>query len=120
MKNKSKKIRLSYKKEKFVIDLKICNWFEKFSGLMFSRREKAKSLLFDFKRPVKKAIHSYFVFFPFIAIWLNDKNKVIDFKIVKPFTSPTFPKKSFSKIIEIPINKKYEKIVGILVGDRKI
>ncbi|MEK6826879.1 MAG: hypothetical protein AABX99_00140 [Nanoarchaeota archaeon] len=73
---------------------------------MFSRREKAGILLFDFKEKQKIVIHSFFVFYPFVAIWLDEKNKVIDLKIVKPFTFCVSPKKSCFKLVEIPINKK--------------
>lgn len=112
-----KRIRLSFKGKKFEINLKMCNWFEKFSGLMFSKREKAQALLFDFKELTKIKIHSLFVFFPFVAIWLDDKNKIIDLKIVKSFNFFVSPGKSFCRLIEIPINKRYEKIIELLVGD---
>jgi uncharacterized membrane protein (UPF0127 family) len=107
-------------KKKIKINLKTCNHFEKFSGLMFARREKAKALLFDFKKPVRTPIHSYFVFFPFVAIWLDKENKLVKMKIIKPFTLIICPKKFFYKLVEIPINKNYEKIIKIVVGKRKI
>ena len=112
-----KRIKFNFKGKKFEIDLKVCNCFEKFSGLMFKRREKTNALLFDFEKPTKIRIHSLFVFFPFVAIWLDDKNRIIDLKIVKSFKFSVSPSKSFCKLIEIPINKKYEKIVELLVGD---
>ena len=107
-------------KKKIKIKVKTCNCFEKFSGLMFAKREKAKALLFDFKKPARTAIHSYFVFFPFVAMWLDKENKVIELKIVKSFTSPIRPKNSFYKLVEIPINKNYEEIIKIIVDKRKI
>jgi len=110
-------MEIGLNKKKFEIDLKICKSFERFSGLMFTQKNKANALLFDFKRPVKIAIHSYFVFFPFIALWIDDKNKIMEFKIIKPFTLMVQPKKSFYKIIEIPINKKYKRVVALLVGN---
>lgn len=101
-------------------DLKICNRFERFFGLMVHRRENAKILLFDFKKPVKWNFHSLFVFFPFIAIWLDEEDKIIEIKRVKPFKINLSPKQSFVKVIEIPMNDKYRKLVKLLVGDRKI
>ncbi len=92
-------------------NLKTCNGFEKFTGLMFSSKENSRALLFKFEKPTRLAIHSLFVFFDFLAIWLDKKNKIVDMKIVKPFRLSVKPKKSFSKLVEIPINKKYEKIV---------
>ncbi len=92
-------------------NLKKCNEIEKFSGLMFSLREKQRALLFSFKKPTRLAIHSLFVFYSFLAIWLDDKNKAIKISIIKPFTPFVMPKKPFSKLIEIPISKKYRKVV---------
>lgn len=113
----TKKIRLSYGKKSFELNLKVCRSITKFFGLMFTRREKAKALLFEFKKPTNITIHSLFVFFPFVIIWLNTDNKVVDFKIVKPFNFFVSQKRPFSKIIEIPINNKYQKSIKLLVGD---
>lgn len=104
----------NYKKGNIELDLKVCNWFERFSGLMFTRRKNAKALLFDFKKPVKIAIHSFFVFFPFVAVWFDKKNKVIDIKVVESFILPVSPKKSFYKLVEIPINQRYKQVVKML------
>ncbi len=87
--------------------------FGKVVGLMFSRREKANILLFEFKKPTKMKIHSWFVFFSFLAIWTDDKNNILALKKIKPFKLNVGIKKSFSKLIEIPINKKNKAIVEI-------
>ena len=97
--------------------VKKVNCIGKVVGLMFSRRQKANSLLFEFKKPTKMKIHSFFVFFPFLAIWTDDKNNVLALKEVKPFKLSIGIKKSFSKLVEIPINKKYKKAIELLVGD---
>jgi len=76
---------------------------QKYIGLMF-RTRKTKPLIFEFSKDVIMAIHSFFVFFPFKAIWLDKKGKVIEKRIVKPFTFHVCPKKAFRKLIEIPIN----------------
>ena len=117
---KNKKIRLSYKGKQFNLNLRNCNTLERFIGLMFTSREKAKALLFEFGKPTNLSIHSYFVFFPFVAIWLDTDGKAIDLKLVKPFSFPVCPKKSFKKLIEIPLNKKYKPITKFLVNTRKI
>jgi uncharacterized membrane protein (UPF0127 family) len=70
-------------------------------GLMF-RTRKTSPLLFEFKKDTKMAIHSFFVFFPFKAIWLDEKNRIIEQKLVRPFTFSVKPKKPFRKLIEIP------------------
>jgi len=88
-------------------------------GLMFSRRQKAKNLLFEFQKPTKLKIHSFFVFFPFIAIWLDKNNKIIQIKKINPFKLSIEPKKPFLKLIEIPINQKNQEIVGFLDEDER-
>ncbi|RLG16097.1 hypothetical protein DRN69_01755 [Candidatus Pacearchaeota archaeon] len=97
------------------IEVKRCNNFQKFKGLMFASREKAKALLFDFSKPILTPIHSFFVFFPFVALWLDDKNKLLDLKLVKPFKFFIVPKKPYQKLVEIPINQRYEKVIKFLV-----
>jgi len=106
-----KKILIKYRNKKINLLTEDCNIFRKFSGLMFSRREKTGILLFDFKEKQKIAIHSFFVFYPFIAVWLDKKNKIVDLKIVKPFAFCVSPKKSCFKLVEIPINRENQKIV---------
>jgi len=112
-----KKIIFEYKNKKINLEVENCNFLKKFTGLMFCLREKAKALLFDFKKPVKVRIHSFFVFFPFVAVWLDDENKVIELKLVKSFKPSICPNKSFCKLIEIPVNKKYKEIIELLVED---
>lgn len=92
--------------------------FEKGIGLMFRNRKKCPALLFEFKNPTKMSIHSLFVFFPFAAIWLDDKNRIVDLKIVKPFRFVIFCKKPFYKLIEIPSNKRYQKEIKFLFGKK--
>jgi hypothetical protein len=84
-------------------------------GLMFSRREKAGTLLFDFPRPVRWSIHSFFVFYPFVAIWVLD-GKVVGCEVVRPFRLFVRPTSRFSQLIEIPINKRNESVVESIVG----
>jgi len=113
------KIKLNFKGKKTDIEVKKCNLFWMFRGLMFTKKNKAKALLFDFKKSNKIKIHSLFVFFPFIAVWLNNKNKIVEFKVVKPWRILVLSKKSFNRLIEIPINNKYSGIVKILLDKKK-
>ena len=117
---KTKKVGLEYKGEIFQLDAKVCNNFEKFSGLMFCRREKAEALLFEFENSTKIKIHSLFVFFPFVAVWLDDKNKIVDIKIIKPFTFSVSSSKPFFKLLEIPVNEKYEHLCNSLIFSRDL
>ena len=114
-------MKINFKSKNIEIpNVKECKGLAMGKGLMFSRREKAKVLLFNFSEPTKMAIHSFFVFFPFIAIWLDDKNNVIEIKKIKPFVPRVSLVNLYYKLLEIPINKAYKNIVEILVDDRKI
>ena len=104
--------------KKINITVKKLNFLGRFSGLMF-KSEKIRNLLFDFYYPRKWAIHSYFVFFDFLAVWLDEKNRVMETRIVKPWTFSVKPEKKFKKLIEIPCNSRNTKIIGFLVGKKK-
>ena len=119
MKIKGQKIDLKYKKKKFSLEVCKVPWYLEGIGMMFCRREKAKALLFRFKKPMRMKIHSLFVFFPFVAIWLDEKNKILDLKIVKPWNLSVSSRKSFSKLVEIPINERYREIIRFLVESKK-
>jgi len=112
-----KEITINYKKKKLKVTAEDCNLLKKFIGLMFSRCQKAGILLFHFKKKQKIKIHSLFVFYPFIALWLDDKNSVVDMQIVKPFTFCVLSKKPVCNLLEIPINERYKKITKNLITD---
>jgi len=92
----------------FEIDVKKSNGIR---GLVFRSREKAPALLFE----TKNSLHSFFVFFPFVVLWIDDKNNVVDYKLVKPFKFYINSGKKFNKIVEIPINKKYKPLLVALL-----
>lgn len=111
------KVGLRYKKRRIEIkNVKKLGKFEKGIGLMFRNREKCPAMLFEFKKPTRMRIHSLFVFFPFAAVWLDEKNKVIELKKVKPFQFIVSCKSPFYKLVEIPVNKKYQKEIRLLFG----
>lgn len=91
--------------------------FGKARGLMFRRRE-TESLLFEFGR-FDRGIHSCFVFFDFLAVWLDEKDNVLDAEVVKPFRLSVGAKKGARKLIEVPINEKNREILQLFVGKRK-
>ena len=117
-------MRLKIDKDSFELDAKICNELGKAKGLMFRRREKASALIFDFSPKTRLAIHSLFVFFPFLAIWLDDRNRVIEIKRVEPFVFSVSPEKVFSRLIEIPENEKYKWVIARILSrnavDKKV
>ena len=43
--------------------------------------------------------------------WLDEKNKVVDMKTVKPFAPYVSHKNKADKLVEVPINKKYDGIL---------
>ncbi len=111
-------MKVYWGKKGIEIDVKKVSIFGKFSGLMFKSNETG-NLLFEFNVVKNRFIHSYFVFFPFLALWLDEKNKVIEWLIVRPFTSAISPKKPFKKLVEIPMNTDNEHIFRIFVGGKK-
>jgi uncharacterized membrane protein (UPF0127 family) len=111
------KVSFIYNKKRFEIEVKLCNSFEKVSGLMFRNKKRAQALLFKFNRPTRLRIHSLFVFFPFIAVWLDDREEVVDLKMIKPFRSSVSQKKYFTKLVEIPFNERYRDIIKLLKLD---
>jgi len=114
-----KEITIHYKKKRIKIIAEDCNILQKFIGLMFSSKNKAKILLFNFKRRQGIRIHSFFVFYPFVAVWLDKKNKVVDLKIVKPFTFCVSPKRKCLKLVEIPMSHQYKKIIKRISPTRR-
>lgn len=91
----------------------------RFRGLMF-RSKNTQNLFFEFTTPKQRAIHSYFVFFPFLALWLDERNRVIDYHVVQPFTSLVKPKEPAKSLLELPFNKKNEQIINFFVDKGKI
>jgi uncharacterized membrane protein (UPF0127 family) len=94
---------------------KIQGIFQEARGLTFRTRKNARALLFEFEKPTNLKIHSCFVWFPFIAIWIDQKDKVIKKKIVHPWRVSINPKESFKKLIEIPINDFYRREIHDLL-----
>ena len=110
---------INFKNKNIETPVKKVSELGKTIGLMF-KKKTTENLLFEFNEKTNLRIHSYFVFFDFLAIWLDKKNRVLEWKIIKSFTLSVKPKKSFFKLIEIPFNRKNEEIVESFVGKRKI
>lgn len=112
-------MKIYFKNKKINIPIKKVSGPGLIRGLTF-KSKNTNNLLFEFKKETNMGIHSFFVFFPFLAIWTNKKNEVINFKFVKPFNPVIKPKKPFQKLIEIPLNPKNKKIIEYFVGKRKV
>lgn len=77
---------------------------KKLRGLMF-RREFKKPLLFPLERKTRfgASIHSFFVFFPFDILWLDENKKIVDLREnIKPFSFNITPRKKCKYILELP------------------
>ena len=113
-------MKIYYKKRSINIPVKKPGFPGKISGLMFHSPKKAPNLLFEFKNYTNISFHSYFVFFPFLIIWLDSKNKVIQWRIAKPFSSGISCTKKFRKCIEIPLKSENNRLMHFFVGKGKI
>lgn len=110
-------MEFKYKGKKFNIEVKRFIGIKNLTtGLMFKRREKAKALLFSFKNPSNFSFTSFFVSFPFLMLWLDKDNNVINVKNIKPFVWKIPSVKDYFSVLEIPFNKRYSKILNNLVG----
>ena len=107
---------IKFNGKKVSVKARKLNLLEMARGLMF-RKKETKNLLFD---NFSGAIHSYFVFFDFLAVWMNKNNKVIHAEIIKPFNFHVKPKEKFSKLLEIPVNRKNFQLIKNIVGKRNI
>lgn len=106
---------LTRKKRKIKIEFVKCGFLRKIFGLMFQRRKNAKALLFEFKKPIRGSIHSYFVFFNFLLVFFNEDNGILEIKMVKPFQIISSPPK-FSKFLEIPNNSQCKNAIDLIVN----
>ena len=80
------KITLESGGRKIFLDGHVIRGVERYTGLMFTRKNEAEILIFKFRKPTRLAIHSFFVFFPFMAIWLDEKGRIIEKKKIQPFS----------------------------------
>jgi uncharacterized membrane protein (UPF0127 family) len=112
-------MKITYRGKTLTIKAKEVSWLGKFSGLMF-RTRRTRNLFFTFPSEDLAAIHSFFVFFPFLALWLDDKNRVIDHSVVRPFTLLVRPRHSSKRLLELPLNVENTKIIQFFVGKGKI
>jgi uncharacterized membrane protein (UPF0127 family) len=111
-------MKIYFNKRSFFTDVKKVSFLGKFIGLMFKSRN-TKNLLFEFSSNEPRTIHSFFVFFPFLAIWLDKNNRVLEWNVVKPFTPAITPKKHPTRLVELPRNHKNRKIFSLFVDKKE-
>ena len=92
-------------------DIEPASGIKRFTGLMFKPKE-TNALLFSFDKPTKTPIHSLFCK-DFLAIWLDENNKIIEYKMINSVKLSIKPTKDFVKLLEIPLNDKYCSIIKI-------
>lgn len=88
------------------------NFFDKVKGLMFSGK---KNILFFFDQEGFYGIHSFFVFFPFDAIYLDSNKKIVDIiRKIAPFTLYVRNKKPAKYLLEL--TEKNNLKIGDVLG----
>ena len=97
------------------VSVRKVGFFGKGLGLMF-RSKKIGNLLFEFGSDKRRAIHSLFVFFPFLAVWLDSEDRVLETRVVKPFRFSVIPSKPFRKLVEIPLDEGSDLSTAKLLG----
>ena len=73
-------------------------------GLMF-RKKPQHNILFEFREDVQHRITSYFVYEPFLAIFLDQDNVVIDCRVIHPWVLGYKPCVKYRKVLEVPLFK---------------
>lgn len=80
---------------KKLVEFELCDTlFKNFRGLMFSPKRNI-ILVAPTESIAHSSIHSFFVFYPFNAVFLNENKEVVDHKRIMPFSlySPKRPAK---------------------------
>lgn len=84
------------------------SFFAKLKGLMFERKENfnyALIMVLEKETRAGASIHMLFVFFPIVALFLDEKKRVVDKTLLKPFSLNYTPKKPAKYIVELPADK---------------
>ena len=101
-------------KKSLNLHVKKTGQFSRGLGLMFKTRN-TESLLFNFHKDVRVSFTGLFVFFPFLVLWLDGKNKVVDKRIVRPFELSVKARIGFRRVVEVPVNDENKEILKFFV-----
>jgi len=117
----SSKVHFSfvYRDKEFIVQARECSFLRRGAGLMFRTRE-TDNLIFSFGKEAVYPFTGIFCFSPFLIIWLDENNEIIDFKLAKPFEARLLSTKPFKKVLELPLNRQNKKIIEYLVGKANI
>lgn len=108
-------LSIRVRRKRFSVPFHPVGFFRRGIGLMFRTRETS-NLLFTFNRPCRVAITALFVFFPFVAVWLDDRYHVLEARLVLPFTLSVLPRRPSRYLLELPLNRRNLRITRFLVG----
>lgn len=85
--------------------VKVCDTHQsKTIGLMFHpalTRSEGIILVANKQSTTQTSIHSFFVFFTFDALWIDEKKKVVDKRTVNPFTILLRPRSPAKYVLEL-------------------
>lgn len=105
-------MRLQIKGKK--IDAGLCKGITAAIGFMFSFSSNSAKVL-DFGKEKNVRLHMLFVFFPLVAVFLDNNKEVIDIIHLKPWILLT-PKRKARYVVEIPLTIANN--LNISKGDR--
>lgn len=74
----------------------------KTKGLMFSRK-KTVMFAFDYEQVVP--LHTFFVFFPITVLFLDNKKRIVEQTVMKPFSFYS-PLNKAKYVVELPFETK--------------
>lgn len=109
------KIRVSDSNKVLDLNVNKTGVFSRGFGLMF-KSKNTENLLFEFNNETRTSFTGLFVFFPFLILWLDKKNNVVEKKMVRAFEFSIKPKKNYRKVVEVPVNEKNREIIDFFVG----
>lgn len=112
------KVRFSLGKKRFSVNVHETGFFRRGTGLMF-RSSNTNNLLFVFPKARRVLMTALFVFFPFMAVWLDNKGRVVDLAFVHPFVFSFSPRVKANYLLELPYNAKNAALIAFLVGKIK-
>jgi len=102
-------LRNSTKAIAIVEDVRIAeSFFGRLRGLMFEHRSDFNyALVMPLSQDsrIRASIHMLFVFFPIAVFFVDEKKRVVDKALLKPFALNYTPKKPCRYIIELPQEK---------------
>lgn len=115
---KNKDILFSLGKKEIKLKVKLVPfWYEGF-GLMFTKLNTARSLLFSYKFSSRMTIFSSFIPYEFLAVWMNSKNKLVGMRIVKRGENGIEPGVKFNRLIEIPLSQRFYFVTSFLLKNK--